>query len=411
MPKVAVVGSGVAGLTCASELVKRGFDVSVFEQGRGVGGRMSTRRVTLEDKTELQFDHGVSYFTCSSPHFQDILAEWVEAGVVAPWEGRIGIMDIKGQKDRDGAVMIVDKEAPVGRKRYVGHPKMSSIGSHIISSSGVKVHAGTRVTGAQLSMDDKSAHGGGATWSLTTRSSNKPTQPHVVEGPFSAVVVADRQFASNSNVFMYGEVAPIETILDVKSMANVLQTVGNVSVFVLIVAFEHPVDIPHDGMLVENHNVVSSFYRDSSKPGRPAASGDQWVMHAGVNASKEYINMVSTSCAVGSEEYEKYLIGVADKMYDAFQEVLLEILPGTPLPPLLYKQAHRWKSAFPSQAVAPVDGCLIDDSKHLVACGDFCFEPSERPFGFVEAATLSGRAAAIKVAEICTRAQALEPKL
>jgi hypothetical protein len=45
------------------------------------------------------------------------------------------MMDIEGQKDREGAVMIVDKEAPVGRKRYVGHPKMSSIGSHIASSS------------------------------------------------------------------------------------------------------------------------------------------------------------------------------------------------------------------------------------------------------------------------------------
>jgi hypothetical protein len=86
----------------------------------------------------------------------------------------------------------------------------------------VKVHAGTRVTGAQLIMDDKRAHGG-ATWSLTTRPSSKPTQPSVVEGPFSAVVVADRQFASNSNVFMYGEGAPIESIPDVKSMANVLQ--------------------------------------------------------------------------------------------------------------------------------------------------------------------------------------------
>jgi len=372
---------------------------------------MSTRRVTLEDKMELQFDHGVSYFTCSSPHFRDILDEWVEAGVVAPWECRMGMMDHEGQKDGSGAVTIVDKAAPVGRTRYVGHPKMSSIGTHIASSSGVKVRAGTRVTAAQLTAEDTGAPGG-ATWSLTTRPSNKPTQPCVVEGPFSAVVVADRQVASNSNVFMYGEVAPIESIPDISSMADVLQSVGDVSVFVLIVAFQHPLAVVHDGIVVDNHNVVSSFYRDSSKPGRPAASGDQWVMHAGLNASKEYISSIPASCAVGSEDYEKHLVAVTDKMYEAFQEVLLELSPlGTPLPPLIYKKAHRWKAAFPSQSVAPVDGCLVDHSKHLVACGDFCFEPSERPSGFVEAATLSGRAAAIKVAEICTRAQVLEPKL
>jgi hypothetical protein len=60
-------------------------------------------------------------------------------------------------------------------------------------------------------------------------------------------------------------------------------------------------------------------------------------------------------------------------------QVLLELSPGTPLPPLIYKKAHRWKSAFPSQSVSPVDGCLMDDSKHLVACGDFCFEPRYVP--------------------------------
>lgn len=38
----------VSGLVCAEELSKQGFKVTVFEAGRGVGGRMATRRVDLE---------------------------------------------------------------------------------------------------------------------------------------------------------------------------------------------------------------------------------------------------------------------------------------------------------------------------------------------------------------------------
>jgi phytoene dehydrogenase-like protein len=41
-PKVAVVGAGVAGLVCAKELEKAGFDVEVFEAGQRVGGRVQT---------------------------------------------------------------------------------------------------------------------------------------------------------------------------------------------------------------------------------------------------------------------------------------------------------------------------------------------------------------------------------
>ncbi len=35
-PKVAVIGAGIAGLTCARVLVEHGLQVSVFEKSRGV---------------------------------------------------------------------------------------------------------------------------------------------------------------------------------------------------------------------------------------------------------------------------------------------------------------------------------------------------------------------------------------
>lgn len=56
MSKVAVVGAGIAGLTCAYELQKAGHKVTVFEKESQVGGRMSTRT-----KDGLPFDIGANH--------------------------------------------------------------------------------------------------------------------------------------------------------------------------------------------------------------------------------------------------------------------------------------------------------------------------------------------------------------
>jgi oxygen-dependent protoporphyrinogen oxidase len=56
MSKIAVVGAGIAGLTCAYELQKKGHDVTVFEKEDFLGGRMSTRT-----KEDLPFDIGANH--------------------------------------------------------------------------------------------------------------------------------------------------------------------------------------------------------------------------------------------------------------------------------------------------------------------------------------------------------------
>jgi len=55
--RVAVVGGGLAGLTAASRLARGGCAVTVYETGRGPGGRTSTRRAG-PDGSGWQFDHG-----------------------------------------------------------------------------------------------------------------------------------------------------------------------------------------------------------------------------------------------------------------------------------------------------------------------------------------------------------------
>ncbi|BCO27918.1 renalase [Rhodoferax lithotrophicus] len=64
----AIVGAGMAGITCARTLVQAGHRVTVFEKSRGLGGRMATR-----DSAFGSFDHGTQYFTARDARFIQVL--------------------------------------------------------------------------------------------------------------------------------------------------------------------------------------------------------------------------------------------------------------------------------------------------------------------------------------------------
>ncbi len=82
--EVAIIGAGMAGLSCAHRLASVGHSVRLFDKGRGPGGRMSARRVELDGET-LQFDHGAQFFTAHDERFLRQLEAWEADGVVAPW--------------------------------------------------------------------------------------------------------------------------------------------------------------------------------------------------------------------------------------------------------------------------------------------------------------------------------------
>lgn len=82
--RIGIVGAGMAGLACASVLAGRGFDVRLFDKGRGPGGRMSTRRIATPEG-EAAFDHGAQYFTARDPRFLETVKAWRRRGLVVPW--------------------------------------------------------------------------------------------------------------------------------------------------------------------------------------------------------------------------------------------------------------------------------------------------------------------------------------
>ncbi len=120
-----VVGAGVAGLTAARHLAAT-CEVVVVDKGRGVGGRLATRRVG-----EATVDHGAQFITTHTAEFAATMESWVHAGVAQPWfRGRVG---------PDGCL------DPDGHTRYRGVASMNDIAKHL--AKGVDVRVATRVVG------------------------------------------------------------------------------------------------------------------------------------------------------------------------------------------------------------------------------------------------------------------------
>lgn len=78
--EILVVGAGLAGLAAARTLVTRGRRCVVLDKGRGVGGRLATRRIG-----EAAFDHGAQFFTVRDPAFRALNEAWLAAGVTTRW--------------------------------------------------------------------------------------------------------------------------------------------------------------------------------------------------------------------------------------------------------------------------------------------------------------------------------------
>lgn len=84
MVTVAIVGAGVAGLSCGLTLQALGYRVIWLDKSRGVGGRLATRRLTPGGWV----DHGVRYWSPQSAELQALTQQLVGQGIVRPWSAQ-----------------------------------------------------------------------------------------------------------------------------------------------------------------------------------------------------------------------------------------------------------------------------------------------------------------------------------
>jgi hypothetical protein len=321
-PAVAVVGGGMAGLACARTLADHGWPVTVFDKGRGPGGRMATRRADAERGLPDPVDHGAQYFTADDPRFRRFVDSWVEAGVAAPWDGRIVTLTDTG----------VEETRP--RDRFVGLPGMNGAIRHLAAD--LDVRFGIRVAGIAADGD---------AWRLSA-------EDGADLGRFGAVVVAVP--APQAEPLL----RPVAG-----DLADRAAAAGMAPCWAAMARFDRPVAADLDGAFVTDDGPLAWVARNGSKPGR---DGDEtWVLHAGPEWSRAHL-----------EE-------TPDQVAPALLEAFGTALSGAGLAPpaaAAAVTAHRWRYAratgpFGADAWAGPDADAPAARQgvggDLVLCGDW----------------------------------------
>ena len=347
--RVAVIGAGLAGLSCARTLTDHSIDVTVFDKGRSPGGRLATRRLPPHT-----FDLGAQYFTARDPRFRRQVQSWLDAGVCAPWPGRIVALDGEGGPARPTSPL----------ERLVGTPDMNALARRLAAdlhvATGQRIDRIERVAG-MLALRGTTAPAG------VTLGPAGPGELGTTElGTFDCVVLcvpADQAVALLDPISVRLAHEAREVSLDPCFVVGL--AAGRDDEALRALAFDGAF-IGRDG--VPSASLLSWVARDSSKPGRPP--GERWVLHASAAWSR-------ASGDMPREEVEAAMIAELSRLFDL----------GPQKPELSF--VHRWGYA---RAQRPLDcGALFDEDARVGLGGDWACG------GRVEGAFLSGVALAERI--------------
>jgi photolyase PhrII len=313
VPKVAIVGAGISGLFAARTLHDHGCHVQVFDKGRGVGGRMSTRRLDGVSG----FDHGAQYFTARDPRFARYVDAWIQKDLAAKWPDS----DDAGPQNivvLENGVMAFKTDSTT---RYVGVPGMNSIAKHLAIDLDVQVN--TRVTkvigesGSLFVHDDQSNQ----------------------HGPFDRVILTAPAAQT------------MELLADFPTLAEPVSRIEMDPCWCAMVRFEQPITDDWVGAFIHD-SFLSWAARNGTKPDRPTA--EHVVIHANPDWTKA--------------NWEQPADWVAGQMLDEFWRA-----SGLAKQAHDHLVAHRWKYAIPVNASS--ERCFSDEEAGIVACGDWAGGP------------------------------------
>ncbi|WP_226610866.1 NAD(P)/FAD-dependent oxidoreductase [Marinobacter nauticus] len=250
---IAVIGSGLAGLTAAILLGDSGHIVRVFEKSRGPGGRLASKRVANGSA-----DIGAQYFTSRNPGFTRFLDRWAGPRSYQSWNARFGY-----QTDR-GSWQAFPEE-----HRFVGTPRMTAISralsEHITLESGVRI--------ARLAQTN-------AKWQLTD------TEGCQYDGFDQVVITAPP--AQAQELLRDSGLEPLAE--------GLAEHVGSILPCWAVAAhFNRAVDFSFDAVR-PNSDVLFWVANNSSKPGRED-EGQWWVLHANPEWTQQHVDDAPESIA------------------------------------------------------------------------------------------------------------------
>jgi hypothetical protein len=341
---VAIIGAGLAGLTCAQQLHQAGYRVVVLEKSRGVGGRLATRRLY-----DTVADHGVRYLEPQGTLLQQLIDPLVECGILQAWTDTIyELQPTQPTLDDKNPTSI----SPV--TRYVAPSGMTAVAK--VLAAGLEIWRNRRVQAINLTAE--------SSWHLILDATESPK-----ELAARAIVVA---------IPAPQALTLLEPLAQTSLPAEFLTPLRSVEFSpCLSVMAGYPV------------NANQPFPLPTWKACHLSNDFDlAWI---GLDSSKRLDPKLPIFVLQSTAEFAKRYLDVED-LKPAGQQLLARaaqlLMPWLDTP--AWFQVHRWRYAFPSH---PLNQDCLEAATvvPLVCCGDWCGGK------LIESALQSGLAAATQI--------------
>ncbi|KKO48790.1 hypothetical protein VT06_09755 [Arsukibacterium sp. MJ3] len=341
---IAVIGAGMAGAAAARTLVNVGLKVEVFDKGRSVGGRMSSKR------TEHGYlDLGAQYFTARSERFSQQVSRWLASGVVNYWPANCY------RFEQATLSLSTDKTA-----RFVGSPAMQEPVKALLAA--IPTHLNCRISRLNYLANaaDSSVNNSKTGWYLYDDQQQR-------FGPYQALIITLPPVQLHALLLTVNQVdLPDASVL--QQITTELQQQALLPCWAVNLQLAQPLNTAADAVFVKEGN-LSWLARQHSKPGRVSES-DNWLVHFSPQCSALHIN-------------------VEPEQITALAKAELELIFEQPVT-VVSALPHRWLYAQINSAITQQVLPACPELK-LAFAGDWLLG------GRVENAWLSGVAAATEV--------------
>lgn len=341
---IAIIGAGLAGLTCAQQLHQAGYHVIVLEKSRGVGGRVATRR--LQD---IYIDHGVRCLEPQGKILRQLIDSLEGRGILKVWTNTIS--ELKSDPS-ESAILSPPHSSPL--QPYIAPAGMTAVAKFLATNLDIRRNCRVQMikpTEAQ-------------TWHLTLDSSEQIDNELIAK----AVVVA----IPAPQALML-----LEPLLQTGLPSEFLDSLRSVEFdpclsvmagYRVGVVDESP--LPTWNACTLNDSDLAWIGLDSSK--RPTPQMPIFVLQSTAQFAQQYLDTQDLNPAV------QQLLSRAAQL----------LIPWLDAPD--WFQVHRWRYAFPHYFLN--QACLDAETPlPLVCCGDWCGGK------LVESALQSGLAAATQM--------------
>ena len=315
-PRIAVIGAGISGLSCARELVVRGYVPVVFEASDRLGGRCSslnTRIGWFDDAAQvIDGPTRLAAYAAQRPGMLATLHPWTRP--VAPsdteYSGKAGGSD-EGEALEDTALELVGT---------VGVPSMAALAGDIAQPLDVRLNT---------TIDH--VYRLGSNWVLGHATND-------IDEDFQAVVLA---LPAPLALPLAGESAELRAALGAVRYRNR---------WVLLLGTERAVGLPSHQVF--QGGPIERIAAMHSKPGRATGLPQRWFIEANERWSHEH----------RFDDPET----VAELLHDNFQACARR----TVIPSFLL--AHQWHHGYVDMPAAPAEQrkYLWDDKLLMGVCGD-----------------------------------------